>query len=314
MFVLKLVLLIIFTSCMSSHDHNLQRTGLDFSKVQSQDQLPELINYPARDGHLLYYRKYGHTNKAFVILLHGSAYHSRYLSILAKSIHDKTSLDVITPDIRGHGPKTTSRGDVSYIGQLEDDLVDLIKHLQHKHGKRKIVLGGHSSGGGLALRFAGSQYKKMVSAYVLISPYVSHKSPTSKENSGGWSQVNLLKIIPLTTLNHLNVSFFNDTHVISFNMPREVQDGSETLSYSYRMMTSFNPRDNYQDDIDSLPKETIIYVGEKDEAFNSEQFQNVFMKNKVEIIPKTKHLDIVKSPFLIDKLSKWLVSMTMESR
>lgn len=39
-------------------------------------------------------------------------------------------------------------GDVSYLGQLEDDLEDLAKHVKGLNPSTITALGGHSSGGG----------------------------------------------------------------------------------------------------------------------------------------------------------------------
>ncbi|NCC36811.1 MAG: alpha/beta fold hydrolase, partial [Chloroflexia bacterium] len=61
-----------------------------------------------------------------LLLLHGSAWHSLQFAPLAGAISEQGLAHVVTPDLRGHGFAPTRRGDVDYIGQLEDDLADLI--------------------------------------------------------------------------------------------------------------------------------------------------------------------------------------------
>ncbi len=39
----------------------------------------------------------------------------------------KQKLPVLTPDLRGHGNNIGEKGDVEYIGQLENDIEDLIE-------------------------------------------------------------------------------------------------------------------------------------------------------------------------------------------
>ena len=47
---------------------------------------------------------------------------------------------IITPDLRGHGFSPERRGDIDYIGQLEDDLADLISELKNDYPNAHIVL------------------------------------------------------------------------------------------------------------------------------------------------------------------------------
>lgn len=119
------------------------------------------------------------------ILLHGSGWHSRYFLPLAGFISSEGLSQVYTPDLRGHGHSPERRGDVDYIGQLEDDLLDFIAMIPKDNPKAMLILGGHSSVGGLAVRFAGSKYGH---AYLLLSPYLQYNAPTVRHNSGGWAR------------------------------------------------------------------------------------------------------------------------------
>jgi Serine aminopeptidase, S33 len=58
------------------------------------------------------------------VLIHGTATESSVMNALAKTLN-AAGTTVYAPDLRGHGA-SGNRGDIDYIGQLDDDLVDLI--------------------------------------------------------------------------------------------------------------------------------------------------------------------------------------------
>ena len=91
-----------------------------------------------------------------------------------------------TPDLRGHGTVPERRGDIDYVDQLEDDAADLIAEIRRMHADKTLIVGGHSSGGGLALRYAGSEYGAEADAYLLLAPFLKYNAPTVRPNSGGW--------------------------------------------------------------------------------------------------------------------------------
>lgn len=210
-----------------------QELAVDFADI------PQLKTFKARDGKKLAYRHYPAESRKVMILLHGSGWHSRYLHPLARFISHEGLAEVFTPDLRGHGRSPEKRGDVDYIGQLEDDLADFIALILAEDFGRTLILGGHSSGGGLALRFAGSPYRAMVDAFMLLSPFLKYNAPTMRPNSGGWANPHIRPIIGLTMLNNVGIRWLNYLPVIDFNMPAEVRDGTETLTYSFVTKVSF---------------------------------------------------------------------------
>jgi alpha-beta hydrolase superfamily lysophospholipase len=94
-----------------------------------------------------------------MIILHGISEDSKYLSPLAEFVSSNRLANVYTPDLRGYGENPIRRGDVDYIGQIEDDLADLIVWIKsHNPGVNRIIMAGHSAGGGtvMARRFQNS--------------------------------------------------------------------------------------------------------------------------------------------------------------
>jgi len=162
--------------------------GLDFTAIAgSAAPPPEPITYPTRSGGSLPVRHYASEASDVFVLIHGSGYHSRYLAPLAERLAGVGAAHVYTPDLRGHGVDPERRGDIDYVDQLEDDLVDLVGWVRERHAGGRIFVGGHSSGGGLALRFAGGGGE--ASGLVLLAPYLAHDAPTLRagNSAGGWA-------------------------------------------------------------------------------------------------------------------------------
>lgn len=273
--------------------------------------LPPLQRYVARDSAQLDYRHYDSASDFVLVLVHGSGWHSRYFLPLANALASQNLAQVYTPDLRGHGESPKRRGDIDYIEQFEDDLADFIKQIRSEKPEAKIIVGGHSSGGGLALRFAGSQYGAQADGYLLLAPFLKYNAPTVRENSGGWAVPYTGRIIGLSMLNAAGFRYFNDLRAIEFAMPMSARDGTETLAYSYRLNTGFAPRD-YQADLKVISQPLLLLVGDKDEAFKAQAFDSVIKKHasntdaEVEVIPNVTHMGIVVGEEVQASVAAWL--------
>jgi len=123
--------------------------GLDLARVPfsktSGSLVPEAM--AMRDGVVMPTRIYGMRDYArrVIILIHGSGWHGQYFHQMASALAQLVETAVLVPDLRGHGATPVRRGDVDFIGQLEDDLADLIANARRSHPNAEIVLGGHSS-------------------------------------------------------------------------------------------------------------------------------------------------------------------------
>lgn len=270
-------------------------------------ETPNLLHFNARDGSSLSYRFYDSSCRDVVcILLHGSSAHGAYLHPLASYLSSHGAGQVYVPNIRGHYMSGSSRGDCGYIGQLEDDLVDLIQHMQLQN--KKIFLLGHSSGGGLAIRFAGGNHDIPIHGYVLLSPAIP-RAPTMRQGTaGGWASVHLIKLLCCLFLNALGVSWFNRLKVISFNKPKEECDGTETLTYSFRLNASYHPRHPYQDDILAIEKKALVLIGAEDEANDPTKYPKIMQVSdqSLQVIEGINHLNIVCDPKPMQASLNWI--------
>ncbi|MEO4040578.1 alpha/beta fold hydrolase [Hoeflea sp. CAU 1731] len=282
------------------------RGGPDLSKQQ------ELLTYAARDGQELAYRHYASRSSVSLILLHGSGYHGGYLDPMASYLSNSNAAQIFVPNLRGHFGSGERRGDIDYVGQLEDDLSDLVDMILASNPDTTIVMGGHSSGGAMAIRFAASEYGDRIENYFALAPILGHKAPTVIEGNGGWAHISLPRIIGLSMLNNVRLHIFDHLETIRFNMPEQFQNGTETLGYSWRLMTNFNLHTNFRGDIESLPQTSLTLVGRDDEAMNSAAFISLFnaLHKSVELLDDQDHFSLTRSELSFVRINRWLDAVT----
>lgn len=283
-------------------------------------EMPPLAPYQARDGATLYVRHYKVDTQVQLILLHGAAAHSAYLYELAHYLSDHQIANVYTPDLRGHGLNPARRGDIDYIDQLEHDLADLIGYLKTQVGEDAyFIIGGHGSGGGLALRFAGSEQGQLIHQVLLLAPYLDYDAPMTKKEAGGWLSSNSRKITGLKLLNGLGISAYNGAKVLNFNLPTTYCDGTETLAYSYRLMAGLHPA-NYKESLLNTQASLLVLVGTNDESLDASEFETGILpfKSAVKIayFNGLTHLGVVSSEPVMKEAAHWIKQHreTMQSK
>ncbi len=283
--------------------------SFDFAGVMAQESpMPRTHPMLSRERHpmpdgtalsVIHVRDPDDPSRPLIVMVHGSSWHGGQFEALAWALRDVADSMAVT--LRGHGAAPERRGDIGYIGQFEDDLAHLIA--QAEDAGRKIILLGHSSGGGLAVRFAGGAHGAMLDGAILLAPFLQFDAPSTKAESGGWARVQLRRVIGLVMLNRVGVTALNGLPVIQFNMPETVLSGPyghyATTAYSYRLNTSFAPRRAYLDDIAALPA-FLLVAGAADEAFFAEAYQHltasVTGQGCYVVIPQVGHLGIVDHP------------------
>tara|TARA_B110001469_G_scaffold125896_1_gene142235 strand:- start:808 stop:1809 length:1002 start_codon:yes stop_codon:yes gene_type:complete len=293
-------------------NRNYPAESLDFnvlSFTDTSDVTVEKLNFTARDGNELFYRRIQGDTDIVVVLLHGSGTEGRYLVSLAEKLYSSLNITVVIPDLRGHGESALSNmGDISYLDQFSHDLEDLNGYLRLHHPNAKIILGGHSSGGGLAVKYGGNGLTKF-DGYILLAPYLGYQAPTVRPNSGGWVQVSTRRYIGLSMLNNVGISGLNGFPVLFFNRPAGKAYSMQADSYSYRLNESFSPQ-SYTDDLQANKKPMLALIGKDDEAFYSDKFEAVFRENaphtELIIIPDTKHLDLPSGQVTANFIAGWL--------
>ena len=249
-----------------------------------------------------------------LVLLHGSGTEGRYLTRLAQRLSTDAAISVVVPDLRGHGRSALSTpGDIVYMGQLEQDLDELLAHLHEQYPEARMILGGHSSGAGLALKYGGSDRASTIDGYLLLAPYLGYKAPTVRPNSGGWIQVSKRRYAGLSMLNTIGIRCLNGLPVIFFKRPPQWRDPLQVQSYSYRLNESFSPQ-NYAADLQANTSPMLVLVGTDDDAFYAEKFAPEFSlyapQARVELLPAVRHLNIADSDITFARVTQWLASIS----
>jgi non-heme chloroperoxidase len=270
--------------------------------------LPAALQYKAKDATKLTYRKYSATQptaRGSVVLVHGSSASGKSMHIVAKAFA-AAGFNAYALDIRGHG-ESGVKGNIDYIGQLEDDLVAFVNEIAPA---KPSTLEGFSSGGGFALRFAGSTQQNLFDNYLLMSPYISHEAPNYRSNSGGWVQVGVPRIIGLTILNSVGITALNHLSTTNFALGEQAK-AVLTPTYSFALATNFQPQRNYENNIKAALRPVTVVAGSADEAFMTDKLEGIFRKAgkqwPVVLVPNIGHIALTLDANAVSVLVKAVV-------
>lgn len=254
--------------------------------------------FHALDGKRLGYRQYRCANKdaPLLIFIHGSTNYSGLYEPLAKLIVNSGAAHVILPDLRGHGPDFARRGIASYVGQLEDDIAGLIRTARSPN--QSVILGGHSLGGGFAIRFAAGKHRNMIERVFLIAPYLNTRAPTNRPYAGGFIRVLYRRIVGLAMLGVPKLFGLSELPVVQFNFSKIYHQFARswlsTDRYNFAMTMSFGPRQRWRQDIRNLPP-FLLVIGDQDQAFYADQYEPVMSQltdqGRYVVLPDVNHVD-----------------------
>jgi non-heme chloroperoxidase len=257
--------------------------------------VPAPRQFQARDGASLQFYVYPAAPDRVAVLVHGSAGPGTSMHALAEALR-AAGVTAYVLDIRGHGG-SGRRGDIDYIGQLDDDLSDFVAQLgQAKSGETRTLV-GFSAGAGFSIRFAGGPYGLLFDRYVFLAPILPG-SPTWRPNAGGWTNIALPRIITIAWLGRLGIHWFDGFNVISYAISRE-KSQSVTAGYSYRLSMNFGGR-GYETYLKNIRRPAAVLVGDADEQVVADEFapllQRLGVNIPVTIVPDMKHADMIAAP------------------
>lgn len=236
--------------------------------------------YPAQHPHPLGERS--------ILFVHGSSASSNSMHPLALAFAN-AGYTAYTLDMRGHGA-TGEKGQIQYIGQLEDDLADFMQTLAIQG---KVSLAGFSSGGGFVLRFAGSRRQHLFNNYLLLAPFISQTAASHRPDSGGWVKIGVPRVVALLILNAFGIRWFNALHIANFAVAEEAKQYL-TPSYGFNLTQNFRPMTDYRANIAACQQPIALLAGSEDEAFHADQFAAIFADAgkpiAVELIPGLGHI------------------------
>lgn len=276
--------------------------SVDFSK------LPPLKSYKGADGSDLYFREYVPTSdkqEGSAVLIHGSSASSNSMHPMAMAL-SAAGVHVYVLDVRGHGA-SGPKGQFAFIGQLESDLQMFVQTIQPQ---RPSTLIGFSSGGGFVLRVAASDMQSSFDSYFLLSPFLGHKAPNYRPDSGGWVSAGVPRILALSVLNAIGLRHWNDLPVTRFALSEKAKDFL-TPEYGFNLAMNFAPNQDYKIDLQNANGKVAVLAGDADEAFKTQELQGIVQAAgkdwPVQLLPGVGHISLTLDPLAL----KAIVDKTM---
>jgi non-heme chloroperoxidase len=261
-----------------------------------KQDVPTPRQFQARDGASLRYYAYPAQPDKTAVLIHGTAGPGASMHVLADALR-AAGVTAYVLDIRGHGG-SGRRGDIDYIGQLDDDLSDFVTQLGPAKPVETRTLIGFSGGAGFSIRFAGGGYGELFDRYVFLAP-IFPGAPTLRQNAGGWTNIALPRIITIAYLGSVGIHWFDGFPVISYAVSPD-PSRETTSSYSYRLATNFGAGLGYAGYLKNIRRPAAMLVGDADEQVVADQFVPLLQRHDVNIpvtiVPGMKHADMINAP------------------
>ncbi len=275
----------------------------------------ENYTFTTRDNTEIFAYKSPSSSQNTIILIHGVASSAYLYNKTAGLLQKATQAEIYAIDIRGHGQSEGSIGDVDYINQYADDLADIVKAIRKEKPNGKIIIAGHSMGGGISLRYAMMQNKEKVDGFILFAPLIGHNSPAIVQEtqiekdtiSEPFVKIHFGRIIGLKMLNEIGNHEHDSLPVLFFNLPESIP----LRKYTYRANMSMAP-DNYVDGLKSIDVSMLVLVGSEDEVFNAEALQKAILENstgKIKIIQDVTHNGIRHNKQSFEFIKHWYTEL-----
>ncbi|MCB8975932.1 MAG: alpha/beta hydrolase [Ardenticatenaceae bacterium] len=269
--------------------------------------------YTMRDGTTLFARQFEANSDDTILLLHGVTSDSGAFNGSAQMLREISGAEVITLDLRGHGQSGGTAGDVDYIGQYEADVADVVAAIRAEKPNGRLILAGHSMGGGIALRFAQLEEHPAVDAYLMFAPHLGSDAPTmpqpdpgnpaAAEAAAAYSQLNVPRLIGLIMLNNVGITGLNHLDTLFFNLTDAV-----THVYSFGATVNTSPT-QYAEALTAVDAPMLVVVGSNDEAFVAGEFETAvtqYSSGEVHVIDGENHNSIVESAAALAIVEAWL--------
>ena len=277
--------------------------GIDWST------LPAMERFQARDGTWLGFRHYAANGAATgrgAIFIHGSSGSSGTVNHALTAAIAAHGVETWALDIRGHGGSGT-RGDIGYVGQLEDDLVDFVAEIRKTAPDLPLTLVGHSAGAGFSLRVAATPIvQDMFVRTVLLAPYLGYDAPTNKPNSGGWASADVPRLLGLAALRKIGIDCCSQLPVLALAVRPNMEKILVSV-YSDRLMRNYATR-GYRVDLPGVTHPMTVFGGAEDEMMISGQYAATVQAIKpsvdVKLIDGVNHMGMVTVPKAVNAIAE----------
>lgn len=268
--------------------------------------------FKMKDGKYLNAYSFGNKkSRTTIVLLHGVLSSADKMSSTASMLSQAADASVLAIDLRGHGRSDGTPGDVDHIDQYAEDVAQIIRQVRKDSPKNKVILAGHSMGGGIGLRFAMLKEHPSVDGFLLLAPLLGQNSPTLPQPTGKsisteepFLKIHVERLIGLKMLNSVGEHQYDNLNILFFNVPPE----APIKAYSYRANESMAPVD-YAAGLKVVKEPLLVLVGSKDEAFTASEFENAVRSNskgEVFVIDGVNHNGITQDPKSTQLIKEWI--------
>jgi len=296
----------------------LPRSSFDLITAVDMTELPRAQMFCASDGGHIGFRFYrAATSQRTLVLVHGSGGFGDQFHGMASQLARNDLASVYTLNMRGHGLSDGPRGHaVDYPGQLVNDVSEFIAHLRAARPEAKILLGGHSAGGGLILAVARSAADADISGYVFLAPFLGLGSPVNKPHFGGWVKLRGWAVRAVTVANVFGIKRFNQTTVVDFNVAASGGDPRYVPTWSYNTMLAFGPGRWVEDAPPITPdKPVLVLAGTNDDCFVQPLYRDAFKivapHAEIPEIGARGHWDVMICTAAVAALGDWLADQAL---
>lgn len=228
-----------------------------------------------------------------VVLLHGYPFNRSMWSEQAEALSERYR--IITPDLRGLG-ETKGTGETAMMDEMARDVAALLDHL----GIRRIVLGGLSMGGYVALAFY-RRFPLHVRALVLADTRAQSDTEEARRNRFEQAQRVLSD----------GMEAIADDFLPKVLAPATIAERPEIVARVRRMITDTDPKGAAAalygmaartDQTDYLPRilaPTLIIVGSEDKLIplpEAELLNREIRGSRLEVLNGAAHLSNIERP------------------
>jgi len=276
-------------------------------KMERPTYTISLKRYAARDGARIACRVFEPREniRAVLVFLHGAALNSQLYTPIGVRLASNFRVQAVFVDMRGHGESDGKRGHVKYIGQLEDDMHDIMSILKRESNGLPLFLGAHSAGSSVIVRYAGLKCVTPPDGYVFVASTVLTMNGEGNDiNTGAQGVVSKFhrrRLILLDHLNRLGITAFNTLPIMHFRNPRDIgaRAEHEVISSSYTMFRQMDFQ-NYLYGFKNIDRPLFMIIGQADTLVQPEDLKLVFdryvpsvIDKTFKVLPKCDHFSVV---------------------
>jgi alpha-beta hydrolase superfamily lysophospholipase len=262
-------------------------------------------HFRMRDGKALFARVFGAPGDTAVVLVHGFGVDSGAYQHAASLWNEASGAEIVALDLRGHGRSQGKSGRADYVGQYADDLADVIGTLR-REGARRIVLAGHSMGGGVALTYALKADVPPVDAYLLISPLLGADAPTAPATGGPATATSTLYV---RTPRLIGVLMFSLAHIRAFSdLPIMYLNQTPPMTYGIVAISNMGPAD-YRNALAAIRVPFLLVAGSRDEVFRSAAYADVvkpYANGRSVLIDGATHAGVLADPAAVGEIGAFI--------